>query len=353
MAIFDLTEIIVSMWEEPDEEKVETYIQELLGRFKQSPEGTAFFQTQDYDEPDWSELFLDFQFNYIHMNMIAIDAQLIREFLYDFIPERVIVQTEEAPTIIDELKAFWEFVKREFKFDRADTCLRVLNQKNIVKRVEKEMSNPAKFGMTKSIMMPAIEAGLDITDEQAVQQYIMDYNQKMQAEFNKPPKPLSKKTQAKYQEIKTFIDKFCNEHLNKEYAEISQKMAGSLYELRPCPFDKGRSSSWAAGIVYAAGRVNFLSDPSHEPYMPATEFAEKSGVSQATLSAKGTEIFKLLDLMQLHPDWTVASMIERNPLTWILVVNGMPVDIRDMPRDAQVEAYQMGLIPYIPADKKD
>ena len=33
------------------------------------------------------------------------------------------------------------------------------------------------------------------------------------------------------------------------------------------------------------------------------------------------------------------------------VCNGMLVDIREMPRDVQVIAYEKGMIPYIPADQ--
>jgi hypothetical protein len=40
-----------------------------------------------------------------------------------------------------------------------------------------------------------------------------------------------------------------------------------------------------------------------------------------------------------------------NPLIWMLEVNGFLVDIRMAPREAQVAAYEKGLIPYIPADR--
>jgi hypothetical protein len=32
-------------------------------------------------------------------------------------------------------------------------------------------------------------------------------------------------------------------------------------------------------------------------------------------------------------------------------VNGLLVDLRDMPRELQVIAYKKGMIPYVPADK--
>ena len=42
---------------------------------------------------------------------------------------------------------------------------------------------------------------------------------------------------------------------------------------------------------------------------------------------------------------------EDNPLVWLLEVNGFLMDIRAAPREAQVVAYQKGLIPWIPADR--
>jgi hypothetical protein len=33
-------------------------------------------------------------------------------------------------------------------------------------------------------------------------------------------------------------------------------------------------------------------------------------------------------------------------------VNGVLVDLRDMPRELQVIAYEKGMIPYVPADKE-
>ena len=143
-------------------------------------------------------------------------------------------------------------------------------------------------------------------------------------------------------------DEFCREHLNEEYAELSRMMAAALCRKRPSPLESGRMRSWAAGIIYALGRVNFLSDNSREPYMTMSELCEKIGVSQSNASAKSREIWYRLDLMQLHPDWCLPSMLEENPLAWIVEVNGLPVDVRMMPREVQEEAHRLGLIPYVP-----
>jgi len=152
----------------------------------------------------------------------------------------------------------------------------------------------------------------------------------------------------KYEAVTGITDEFCYEHLNEEYADLSRKMAAALSTKRPSPLESGRARSCAAAIIYALGRVNFLSDNSRKPYMTMSELCEKIGVSQSNASNKSREIWKRLDLMQLHPDWCLPSMLEENPLAWIVEVNGLPVDVRIMPREVQEEAYRLGLIPYVP-----
>ena len=46
------------------------------------------------------------------------------------------------------------------------------------------------------------------------------------------------------------------------------------------------------------------------------------------------------------------SRLEDNPLVWVLQVNGLTVDVRQAPREVQEIAFHKGLIPYIPADRK-
>ena len=46
------------------------------------------------------------------------------------------------------------------------------------------------------------------------------------------------------------------------------------------------------------------------------------------------------------------SRLEDNPLVWMSQVNGLMVDVRQAPREVQEIAFRKGLIPYIPADRK-
>lgn len=163
--------------------------------------------------------------------------------------------------------------------------------------------------------------------------------------------PESKQTL--YDEITSISDAFCKEYLNEEYAEMARKMAATLARKRPSPLVNGRANSWAAGILYTLGQVNFLFDKSQTPHMRADELCKKIGVSQQTASGRAQKIREMLNIFQMHPDWTLPSRVERNPMIWILNVNGYMVDIRSMPREVQEIAFEKGLIPYIPADQDD
>ena len=40
-------------------------------------------------------------------------------------------------------------------------------------------------------------------------------------------------------------------------------------------------------------------------------------------------------------------MIEKNPFTWLVEVNGMPVDARWLPEPVQEELVRAGIIPHV------
>ncbi len=97
--------------------------------------------------------------------------------------------------------------------------------------------------------------------------------------------------------------------------------------------------------------MTFLFDKSQDPYVSAGDLCRAFGVSQGTGSAKSKIVRDTLGLFQLHPDWCLQKQQDSNPMIWILSVNGLMVDVRDMPREFQEIAYDKGLIPYIPADR--
>ena len=156
---------------------------------------------------------------------------------------------------------------------------------------------------------------------------------------------------ARFAELAELTDAFCDVRLNTDYKQLCREMAAVICQNAPSVL-RGRPSGWAAGIVHALGRVNFLTDPNQTPHMATAEIAKGFGVSQATMMSKAKVIRQGLDLMPFHPDWCLPSRLDDNPLVWMLKVNGLLMDIRMAPREAQVTAYEKGLIPYVPADQQ-
>jgi hypothetical protein len=161
---------------------------------------------------------------------------------------------------------------------------------------------------------------------------------------------LPKPDAARFMELVDLTDAFCDVHLNAEYKQLCRQMAALVCQNAPSAL-RGKPNGWAAGIVYALGRVNFLTDPSQTPHVATAEIAKGFGVSQATMMGKAKVIREGLDLMPFHPDWCLPSRLDDNPLVWMLEVNGFLIDIRMAPREAQIAAYEKGLIPYVPADQ--
>ncbi len=68
-----------------------------------------------------------------------------------------------------------------------------------------------------------------------------------------------------FEAIVALTDTFCKEHLTEEYAALCRKLAAALARKRPSPLASGNPKTWAAGIVYALGSINFLFDKAQTP----------------------------------------------------------------------------------------
>jgi hypothetical protein len=109
--------------------------------------------------------------------------------------------------------------------------------------------------------------------------------------------------------IVELTDQFCHEHLNDRYAEICRNLATTVCQsgLR---IDRGKPAGWAAGIVSAAGWVNFLTDPANDPHMRAKDIAKGFSVSSATQSNKSLQIREALDLLPADPRFCLITFAE-------------------------------------------
>jgi hypothetical protein len=164
-------------------------------------------------------------------------------------------------------------------------------------------------------------------------------------------KSVPQNMRATYDSIVALTDQVCRDHLDEEYRELAQLMAAALSRKRLSPVTLGQPRTWACAIIYVLGQINFLSDRSTKPYMTMADVCAAFGVGQSTASAKARVILQTLNTHQLDPKWSLQRLLDLNPLVWMAEINGIVVDLRQMPREVQEIAFHKGMIPYIPADQ--
>jgi len=158
------------------------------------------------------------------------------------------------------------------------------------------------------------------------------------------------KLRNRFRDIVALTDSFCADHLDEEYRDLCREMAALLCR-EDFPVTSGKPAGWAAGVVYSIAWVNFLGDPSQPHHMKADDMARALGVSPATMMAKAKVIREGLDLIRMDPRWSVRSILEQNPLVWMVEDQfGLLHDLRRAPRDVQEEALRRGLIPFLPPE---
>jgi uncharacterized protein DUF6398 len=118
-----------------------------------------------------------------------------------------------------------------------------------------------------------------------------------------------------------------------------------LARKRPCPLERGDPQIWAAGALYAVGRVNFIFDRTQDLHLSADELSALTGVKKTTMANKGRAICDLLRLGYFDPELSRRNLLEQSPFRWLVEVDGLIVDARWLPTPLQEEAPRRGLIP--------
>ena len=162
----------------PIEKKAREYQDQLIQLFDQSPEGQEI--SNEGIDAGWTGLFLDFGINYLGLTPPQMSPDDIREILFDLIPRKVSASADEAPDVIRELQAFWQFLQKTFQLENAAACLKVLNEKT-ARELKKQMSNPANFGIAKSFVMMGTERGFDMSSQEGLDEWMAIYNAEITA----------------------------------------------------------------------------------------------------------------------------------------------------------------------------
>jgi hypothetical protein len=171
------------------------------------------------------------------------------------------------------------------------------------------------------------------------------------AELDELKIPKSVRTVA--EEVIKITDEVCAKLLDAEYAALARQVVAKLARKRPSPLLSGRHATWAAAVVYALGQVNFLSDPSREPYRTADELSDAFGVAKATMGGKAKQVRDMAKMDYTTPEFMRADVADANSAVWFVEVDGLVMDARSLPLGLQTTAFARGYIPYVPALGRD
>lgn len=164
----------------PDPRAVAELEDELVERFEGSPEAEPLTELGNL------EVLMDFASEYFGATVATLKPAELREIVFGIFPRKLSIQPSAARGIIDELRAFYAFLKREFGFQPADKCLRVL-EGDAVTELEAALSNSGNFGMAKSLLMAGAEAGFDMRTKQGIDAWMREVSSKpLPASFRLP-----------------------------------------------------------------------------------------------------------------------------------------------------------------------
>ncbi len=171
--MFDIHQSILDRHGEIDEERVEKYIDGLMEEFVASAEAQPVFD--QYGNGGWPALMMEYAINYLGVTPPKMSLADFNEVVFQIFPRKVSTPPESAPAIVAELRAFWHFLQHQYGLANAKPILASLTDA-AARRLERELANPANYGMAKSFVMRGIQAGFDMTTKEGIDAFTAAYN---------------------------------------------------------------------------------------------------------------------------------------------------------------------------------
>ena len=165
----DLRAALAALEEEPagiDGRRLMTLMDELVRRQEES--------TPSEEAPEWRGAWVTMLAEYastlLGRTVATLDADGLEEVLFDIVPRKVTTEPSAATEIVEDVRALYRRLEREWALPQAPACLALLGD-GAAARLEAELANPANWGIAKSMAMRAIESGFDLTTPEGVEAF--------------------------------------------------------------------------------------------------------------------------------------------------------------------------------------
>jgi hypothetical protein len=171
--MFDLYERPANEDGQWDEDAEYEYIEGLADAYAESPEGIAI--DNRCGGLRWAHMFLRYSLSHLGKFPPQLTVRNFREVLFEIIPRKVCVEPDEASVIVAELRAFWQFLDRQYGLAQAGDMLASLE--GAEGPLAEALSDSSNFGMAKSFVMMAQRAGIDMNNQEEVARFVQFVNQ--------------------------------------------------------------------------------------------------------------------------------------------------------------------------------
>jgi hypothetical protein len=162
-----------------NEDAAREYYDRAYETFSKSDEARQVIERGD--DSGWMSMLLQFGLDYLGETVDEMTQGSVSEFVLDYVPRKVSTEPDAAESIIFELTKFWEYLNRVYQLPNAKSIIEWLEADDLVERLKTEMSNPANFGMAKSLFMTGRNSGYDMTSEAGIAEFMAAYNQSLRA----------------------------------------------------------------------------------------------------------------------------------------------------------------------------
>ncbi|MCA9554051.1 MAG: hypothetical protein KC933_28715 [Myxococcales bacterium] len=163
----DLIEALAELTEdgELDLDAYQALEQAVSDRFEASPEAEGLELKYLY------RTVMEFGAQYLGETIATLSADALGELLFEVFPRKLSIDPKEAGAIIDETRALYRFLQREFDLPQAKACLSVLGPSS-ARRLEAALADKSKYGMAKAMVMAGLDAGVDMSSQESLEAWM-------------------------------------------------------------------------------------------------------------------------------------------------------------------------------------
>lgn len=186
---FDINEAVFDSTGTYLEEKALRYEHDLMEQFAASPEGQAL--TQRGTELGWAGVLIHYAISSLGVTPATMTPSDLDAVVFGLFPRKVITESGDGAEILQEVGAFWRVLQRVYQLPQAEQMLARLTPQ-AAQRLERELQEPANFGMAKSFVLLGVSAGFDMESPEGMRAWVEAYSATVAPTLAAPEPPPKK-----------------------------------------------------------------------------------------------------------------------------------------------------------------